>query len=420
MPDFDYRPARDLNTAWLNFDPDIPLNPGPLGRANPFYVERPYNAAGELEDTLLAPSYRAPKCFWSGHRGCGKSTELLKLAAKPEIRRRYWPVHFSIREEADINDLDFKDVLLALGGRMYRDYVSAGGELAEQLNRELEQWRGQVVTEVETLAKGRISGLELEIGVPVFLANLAAKLRVEPETRKVLRQVFERNITGLIDTINKIAQAIQAQSGKLPLVLIDDLDKLDLEPAKKIFYERREIMLSPLCATVYTVSSALFYSKELSGIHASLHFLPNINLHLHHAPDERDTEGFETLRTLAYKRLDKSLITPAALDLAITFSGGVFREMARLTRAAIGRARRRRGSLVEELDVSWAAQELQNEYRRVLEPSDLALLRQVHNQRVLQPTDQLRTLLQILAVLEYRNDALWCDIHPVLRALLDE
>jgi len=41
-------------------------------------------------------------------------------------------------------------------------------------------------------------------------------------------------------------------------VLIDDLDKPDLELAKKIFHDRREIMLQPNCAIVYTISSALF------------------------------------------------------------------------------------------------------------------------------------------------------------------
>jgi hypothetical protein len=41
-----------------------------------------------------------------------------------------------------------------------------------------------------------------------------------------------------------------------------------------------------------------------------------------------------------------------------------------------------------------------------------------HN-RLSQP-DKLSPLLQMLAVLEYRNKENWCDVHPVLIELLDE
>ncbi len=74
--------------AWLNFELDLPLKPGKDGQPNPFYINRPGNPIAELTDALLAPFYRPPKFFFSGHRGCGKSTELLHLLSNPEISQQ--------------------------------------------------------------------------------------------------------------------------------------------------------------------------------------------------------------------------------------------------------------------------------------------------------------------------------------------
>jgi len=418
MSDFDYTLATDFDRAWLNFELDLPLRPGPNGEPNPFYISRPGNPIGELIDALLAPFYRPPKFFFSGHRGCGKSTELLHLMANPGIQKKYWPINFSIREEADIIDMDFRDILLAIGSRMFRDYRKAGGHLPDQLLKELNGWRGKVEEEVKTIHSGRNS-FELGAGLDAFFAGTGLKMKLEPATRAELRQVFEKDITGLIAVINNIATAIYSKEHRIPLVLIDDLDKPNLDEARAIFHDRREIMMQPNCAIIYTVSSALFYTKEFEAIRDQAIFLPNIKLHPHAEPEVRDREGYQTLRRFVHVRMNSNLIDGLALEEAISYSGGVFREMARIMRTAIGRARRRKVAKVENIDVEWAATEIRNEYRRILDEGDLEILRRVHQQNRLEYDDRLRPLLQLLAILEYRNGENWCDIHPVLRRLIE-
>jgi len=419
MSKFEYVLAKDFDRAWLNFELDLPLRPGKNGEPNPFYIDRPGNPIAELTDALLAPFYRPPKFFFSGHRGCGKSTELLHILANQEIMRKYWPINFSIREEADIVDLDFRDVLLAIGGRMYRDYRKAGGELPEQLLKELNGWRGKVEKEVKTVLGGRGGVSEVGASLEAFFVSAGMKMKLEPATRVELRQVFENDITGLIAVINNIAAAIYIREKRIPLILIDDMDKPDLDKARAIFHDRREIMMQPNCAIVYTVSSALFYSKEFDAIRDQAIFLPNIKLHPHGQPDVRDRDGYMTLRRFVAVRMNPALIDPQALEEAISYSGGVFREMARIMRTAIGRARRRKSARVESIDVEWASTEIRNEYRRILDESDIEILRRVHKQNRLEYDDRLRPLLQLLAILEYRNGENWCDIHPVLRRLIE-
>ncbi len=418
MSEFEYTVATDFDRAWLNFELDLPLKPRPNGESNPFYINRPGNPIAELTDALLAPFFRPPKFYFSGHRGCGKSTELLHLTANPRIQKKYWPVNFSIREEADIVDLDFRDVLLAVGSRMFRDYRKCGGKLPEQLIKELNGWRGKVEEEVKTIHTGR-TAYEIGAGIDAFFTNTGLKMRLEPATRAELRQVFEKDITGLIAVINNIATAIYSKEHRIPLILIDDLDKPGLEEARAIFHDRREIMMQPNCAIIYTVSSALFYSKGFDAIRDQAIFLPNIKLHPHNEPDVRDREGFATMRRFVSVRQAPGLIDPPALEEAIAYSGGVFREMARIMRTAIGRARRRRCPKVEMVDVEWATTEIRNEYRRILDKDDIEILKKVHQQNRLENDERLRPLLQLLAILEYRNGENWCDVHPVLRRLIE-
>ena len=420
MSNFDYIVATDFDRAWLNFELDLPLKPTRDGLRNPFYIDRPENPISELIDALVAPFYRPPKFFFSGHRGCGKSTELLHLMGNAEIQKKYWPINFSIREETDIIDIDFRDVLLALGGRLYREYRKNGGDLSEKLLKELDGWKGRVEKKVTTILDGRLSNFELGASIDAFFANAGLKMKLEPATRVELRQTVETDITGLIAIINHIVAAIYSTERRIPLILIDDTDKPDLERARTIFHDRREIMLQPNCAIVYTVSSALFYSKEFDAIRDQALFLPNINLHPTQQPDNHLATGYETLKRFVSVRMDLGLIQSDALELAITYSGGVFRELARVLRTSIGNARRRKATQIEACDVEWSANEIRNEYRRILDREDMKFLKKIKDSKNLEYHERLRPLLQLLAVLEYRDEENWCDVHPVLRKMLND
>lgn len=420
MTDFEYILANDFDRAWLNFELDLPLEPGPNGEPNPFYVDRPGNPTARLERELLREYRQPPKYFFSGHRGCGKSTELRKLAVNPKILAKYWPIHFSIRDEADIYDLDFKDILLAIGGQMYREYRKKGGKLPEQLINELYSWRGHIETEVKTIIAGRTSESEIEVGLDAFFANAGLKMKLEPKTRSELRQVFDRNLSELISVINKIAIAIHAHEKRSPLVLIDDLDKPDLNRSREIFYAHRETLLQPKLPIVYTVSSPLFYSPEFQAIRDWAIFLPNVKLHEQNARAVHSPTGYQTMRHFVWKRMDAQLIADDALDAAITVSGGLFREMARVMRAAIDRASAAGRAEIQTEDVQKAEAEIRGEYRRFLTKEQRAILCDVRDHNQYDEPDKIAPLLQSLAVLEYVNGEPWCDIHPALNKLLDE
>ena len=108
------------------------------------------------------------------------------------------------------------------------------------------------------------------------------------------------------------------------------------------------------------------------------------------------------------------------LDLHEIYNRGrdIDNELARIIRSATGRARRRKVDRVEVEDIEWVASEIRNEYRRILDKEDMKLLKKINESKKLEYSERLMPLLQLLAILEYRGQEYWCDIHPVLRKLL--
>lgn len=420
MTDFEYRVAHDLDQSWLNFDPDRPLVPAAEGEENAFYVRRPDTAMQRCKRILLRDAPNRPKHFLSGHKGCGKSTELYRLAADPDMRRAFWPVHFSIRHHTDINDLDFKDVLLVVGEQLFQQYQEHfGKQLDKDLRGELERWQGTLTEEITFLQKGRMEG-ELSGKISSLFAELTGKIKIEPATRHQIRQILDRNITGLVRVIDQIARAAEERAKKPVLIMIDDLDKPDLAVARQIFFDRQQAIFSPNCAIVYTISSPLFYDGAFRNLNVDYTFLPNVKLHDAGDRDRRHAEGYLTLRNFIHVRLIPELLGGEALELAIKMSGGVFRELARIMRGGSdwASARGERAQIKTE-DVRRAANEIRNEYRRILTVEQLTLLAEVRRDFFLRDPSQQGELLQMLAVLEYMNGDVWYDVHPVLHLLLD-
>jgi hypothetical protein len=415
--DNQYQVAQDLDSAWSNFEPDVPLQVGHSGENHPFYVERPDTVMSRLKRRLLRQSQNPPKYFLSGHRGCGKSTEMHRLAADSDIVGKYWPVHFSIRDHADLNDIDFKDVLLALGGQLYTQYRAQGKRLDPQLQKELDTWHGELEEEIATQLSGRMAG-ELGAEVSTLFAKISSKIRLEPKTRHIIRQILDRDVTGLIALINKVTTEILSQEKKLPLVLIDDLDKItDLDRARQIFIHQQDVLRQPNCAIVYTVSSSLFYDPIFPTARIEPIFLPNISLYERGHRQRPSGEAY-ILNQFVLRRMVSELITEEALGMVVNMSGGVFRELSRLMRASIDFATDANRDQIVPDDIAQAAIEIRNTYRRVLSQEQMNVLQAIYDGNDRQDPGIMAPLLQMLAILEYNGDGTWFDIHPVLFDLI--
>ncbi len=405
--------ATTLEDAWSRFDPHLPL---PVG--SPFYVERDDNPLGRLARALLLVRGSAPKYFFAGHRGSGKSTELNRLVADPQIQARYWPIKFSVRDECDLNDLGHVEVLLAIGAQIFHQYTEGGGTIKDDLLAELEAWKGRTVERLRGKGATFESGAGLDIGA--FFLSALLKVKTEHVTREIVRQEIEPRLTELIGIINLISAEVLAQSGRQALVVVEDMDKPPLAIARQLFEEGYTNLTQPTCAIVYTVPVAIYFDPAFTQIRECSYFLPNVKLHEKGRRDEAHASGLRAMRALALARMDDALIDPDALDEAVRTSGGVFREMAHVVQRAIDNALARADDRVKVEDVAWAASQIRSGFRRLLADEDYRLLLDVRSSNEMRRPGKLGPLFHLLAVLEYTNGENWCDVHPALDPLLDE
>jgi predicted AAA+ superfamily ATPase len=70
--------------------------------------------------------------LFTGHRGCGKSTELLRLKARLE-EAGFHVVYFAVDEYLDPNDLIYTDLLLSIARRVEEDFRNEKIELTDAL-----------------------------------------------------------------------------------------------------------------------------------------------------------------------------------------------------------------------------------------------------------------------------------------------
>ncbi len=404
--------AKNLNLAWSNFDPLYPL-PADC----PFYVEREDKPLNKLKRALLREHRQPPKYFFSGHRGCGKSTELNRLAVDDEINQKFFVVKYSVKDICDVNNLSYIDVLFSLGAQLFIEYSDSGKELRPELIKALENWKNDVVEQV----REEIESFETSIegGLKAFFISVLSKFRSEDNTTKTIRTKIEPRLSELIEKINLIVADIEGKEKKKVLVLIDDMDKPNLAQAKKIFYDYNTAITQPACSIVFTVPISIFFSQEFTAIRETRFFLPNVKLHHRNEKNITDKKGFKLMSSFIFHRMKEELIEPDACEYAIKMGAGVFRETARIMQICADNAIASARIRIIKDDVVRAESEIRSDFKRMLTSEDYVILKSVCDNNEMHGIEKIGHLLHNLSILEYMNDETWCDIHPTLEKLIN-
>jgi hypothetical protein len=147
---------------------------------------------------------KQPTCqLYSGHRGVGKSTELLRLKEYLE-QQKYFVVYFAADDEdIEPQDAEYADILFACTRHLVE---------AIKLNNHnpLLNWMKDRWESLKDLALTEISfeGLSLEGQVSQF-AKITANLRATPDKRRELRQKINANTPSLVKALNDFIKEAQ-------------------------------------------------------------------------------------------------------------------------------------------------------------------------------------------------------------------
>jgi len=412
--------ATTLEAAINLFDPNRPLTRGQLEL---YFVEREGTPLPEMR-ILLRQLRKPAKLLFTGHRGSGKTTELNKLLA--ELEDEFLIVHFSLLEALNTFDVNYVDLLLALGTRLVQEATSEqviprgkADLIKEELLDHIWQW-----------FQRQLHGLEFRPAVPeaslsaklhLLTLELEGKVATEALTRQRLRERLELRLSELIEWMNFVVDEIRRRTEKRTLIVVEDIDKLDLEPARRLFLEHARTLTAPRAMIIYSFPIALRYSTDFPQISPGFdeHFvLPNVRLN--RREDGPDEAGRARMRQVVRRRLAEGLIEPQALETAVEASGGLMRTLVRLVRRAAVTAVSRGARAITGADVEKAVLKVRADYQAVLNDADYAVLAARHADKRLSSEPEVQRLLHNLSLLEYADGEPWCDVHPVVLLLMEE
>jgi hypothetical protein len=118
--------------------------------------------------------------------------------------------------------------------------------------------------------------------------------------------------------------------------------------------------------------------------------------------------------------VQENLFTPQAIDHLIRHSGGIPRELIAMARLACLWAREGDQALIDEKAVEQAIRNRRRDYQLILTKEQINLLRDVARDHWVENDEINQPLLKSLSALEYRNDEVWYDVHPLIIPLLAE
>ena len=387
----------------------------------------------ELARTIARLSPDDPTCqLFTGHIGCGKSTELLRLKMQLE-QEGFHVVYFESSQDLEMADVDVTDVLLAIARQVSKNLEETEIKLRSPYFERLLQ-------EVSELLQAPLHSSAEEL-LSSSIAKITVQTKESPKLRSRLRQYLEPRTSGILAAINSevILPATEQlkQRGKRGLVtIVDNLDRVDnrILPSGRsqpeyLFVDRGEQLRQLKCHLVYTIPLSLIFSHELEGLKSRLggglgpKVLPMVPVQNRDGGDFE--QGMNLLRNLVLARAfpeeepegrlgltTKVFDSSETLDRLCRASGGHVRNLLGL----IYRCLQKEDPPLSRQSIEAVIQERAQELVLAITQKNWQLLRQVHRTKNIQGDARHQNLLRNMFIFEYRGGGAmrWFDINPLL------
>jgi len=396
--------------------------------------------------------------LFTGHTGCGKSSELYHLAEQlrnpaPNMKSpRYFPIILDAEEFVDSYDVTPTDVLLSILARAAQEMKKIGIELQDRflyrrLAANLDFAKDLFLSEI---------GAPSEIGAEgiVPLAKVTAKfplLKSDPTNRQAVRAALGRDTSALKTEIQDQFEKARLKLSKAKgpngevykdfVLILDNLEKIDrvqgqddgYKSHRQFFIDSASQLMELGVHVVYTVPLPLVIhdGSELATRYGNRPFvLPMIKVEERPPKRKAYEDGREKLRAILQRRAGKtplaSLIAPDALNFLISSCGGHTRQLMMFIRSAISQTdsppiglREAQQAIADTVDLY---SRMQASYWPKLAGIELSL-----DQTIDSGDDDVKAMLQQLIILEYRNggdredpvgaNVPWYAVHPLVRQL---
>ena len=225
---------------------------------NKFKVKYGTKVIEELQQ-LIEDSYQQnSKILLAGHRGCGKSTLLAEL--KRQLDATYFVTFFSISDLIEMSDVNHINILFAIAVNLMEEAEKQSIKIKNSTKETFYQWFAE---HTQTNIDEYRAELETGFNFNGLFAWIKGILKTNSTIRDEIKIKFERRISELVNNINQIATVISADCDKPILVIIDDIDKIDIDLAKDIFQAHIKALFQPNFNIVMTIPIAALREVSL-------------------------------------------------------------------------------------------------------------------------------------------------------------
>ena len=372
--------------------------------------------------------------LFTGHRGCGKSTELKRIQSRWE--NDYRVIYIEFDQELDVLDAEYTDLYLLFINKVADDLTKLRLKFDSKLLERFESWFKEVTKETEETVQSSVSiETEASAGAEIpFIYKLTAKLlgqiKGSSQQKKVIRETLQRNLSRLQTDINLLLKdAFEKLRRKYPdryqkgfLVIVDNLDRIPPNVANHLFFDYAPQLQELDCTIIYTVPISVIYSyKNVSNLFGNPNIVPMVNIYEFNRREcdlNYNQQRLEGVASLIEKRVDVSAVfddRQQLLDLAKA-SGGHVRQLMQTTRSAFRTAITRKHSKVLAEDVTYALKQQQFDFERSTPTAEYyTILAQVCLKKDIDKDEIGQTLLFNISVLEYNGNSRWNYVNPLVK-----
>lgn len=382
-----------------------------------------YNSPIEDIFDICRNAEESSACLLLGHRGCGKSTELNRMTERL-VNDGYHVRTINCSMDLDLFNIVYSDLFILMGEALLQIAEEAGCKIENKVLEKIKNfWSEGTETMIsqETAAASVESGMSVETkGIFANILNLFAKIKTDlkfnEETRKEYRQKISVRSSEWIGILGHIADEITGKTGgKHPIIIFEDLDKLNPEDAWKVFYNYAVILSGMMFPVIYTFPIGLSYDARFSAMESYFvtKTLPMIKIET--IENQPFQDGIDIIKEIVQKRAKLELFETDVLERLIQYTGGSLRDLFHVINASAKRAERRDSEKIAMEDAERALEEVKTSLTRRIEQREYQFLLNIYNENKerIEDKEMLLKMLQASVVLEY-NGKRWHNVHPLV------
>lgn len=340
----------------------------PINIANPeeekYYINFSFvRDSGMIKKMADAIKNRKEASFYlfTGHIGCGKSTELMRLRVELE-ERNFHVVYCQAENKVDLNDLNVSDLLLAIAWQILENLENTAPHIRlvpnhfEKLCRDIWNFLTLQVTGFkENITPAELGFRPLDdqtFSLSSLAGEITLKSKNTPNIRSLLHDYLGFQVQEILKIINQeliepAKTQLKAQGKAGLVIIIDDLERVadrvmpnNVFQPEYLFINQGNLLRDLNCHKVFTIPAKLFFSPERQALGhiGDPMMLPIVPVFYQNG--EENSKGMELLRQMVLARAFPNLLpdersqlitllfdSEDTLDLVCKMSGGHVRTL---------------------------------------------------------------------------------------------